>query len=158
MNTLAVYGNAIFCDDIRNEHGGKLTLVGVYPTVMFVHGEFPFTLPKFGISISYHEAAHIAGQEPVMLKVFLPGDPDDKPSVDAPLPAAKSDNAADPYPPDIPPTRYVRNALQVMFTPLTINKEGRIKVLAMRADEEIRLGLLPVLKAPKNQPGAPPIS
>lgn len=41
------YGYCIFCDDIRNEPGGKLSFIGCYNAVMFVGREFPLALPKF---------------------------------------------------------------------------------------------------------------
>lgn len=39
------YAHAIFCDDIRHEQGGKLTLVGVYSGALLVPS-FPAVLPK----------------------------------------------------------------------------------------------------------------
>ena len=38
----------LFCDDIREEHMGMITLVGVYPNNVNVPS-FPFVLPKLGI-------------------------------------------------------------------------------------------------------------
>ena len=39
-----------FCDDIRQEIGGKLSYMGVYGAEMFV-GSFPVTLPKFCLAL-----------------------------------------------------------------------------------------------------------
>ncbi len=39
------YAHATFCDDIRHEMGGKLTLVGVYASDLLVP-KFPCVLPK----------------------------------------------------------------------------------------------------------------
>lgn len=39
------YAHATYCDDIRHELGGKLTLVGVYSTDLLVPA-FPAVLPK----------------------------------------------------------------------------------------------------------------
>jgi hypothetical protein len=41
------HGYSIFCDDIRNEVGGKLSFIGCYNAVMFVPSQFPCLLPKF---------------------------------------------------------------------------------------------------------------
>jgi hypothetical protein len=41
------YGYSIFCDDIRNEPGGKLSFVGCYNAVMLTAPRFPIVLPKF---------------------------------------------------------------------------------------------------------------
>lgn len=39
-------GSAIFCDDIRDEVGGKVTLVGTYGSDMIVGSEAPIALPQ----------------------------------------------------------------------------------------------------------------
>ena len=39
-----------FCDDIRQEIGGKLSYMGVYSSDLYVGG-FPITLPKFCVAI-----------------------------------------------------------------------------------------------------------
>lgn len=41
----------IFCDDIRQEVGGKLTYVGAYSGSMLAE-QFPIALPKFCIAVS----------------------------------------------------------------------------------------------------------
>jgi hypothetical protein len=41
---------SIFCDDIRQEVGNKLSFMGCYTGQMFVH-EFPLTLPKLCIAM-----------------------------------------------------------------------------------------------------------
>lgn len=43
------YGYSIFCDDVRNEVGGKLSFVGCYNAVMFIPRVNSFFLPKFCI-------------------------------------------------------------------------------------------------------------
>lgn len=40
----------LYCDDIRNEIGGKLSFMGIYTTSLIVK-EFPVSLPKFCISM-----------------------------------------------------------------------------------------------------------
>jgi hypothetical protein len=42
--------NAIYCDDIRNEIGDKLSFMGVYDSEMTLQ-EFPAQLPKFCIQV-----------------------------------------------------------------------------------------------------------
>ena len=42
-----VYGYALFCDDIRQEVGGKQTLVGLYTGGMSVQGKSPVVIPLF---------------------------------------------------------------------------------------------------------------
>ena len=44
--------STIYCDDIRQEVGGKLSLIGVYNGVMYVP-QFPAILPKLWIKATY---------------------------------------------------------------------------------------------------------
>jgi hypothetical protein len=44
--------STVYCDDIRQEVGGKLSLMGVYNAVMYVQ-QFPVTLPKLWIMATY---------------------------------------------------------------------------------------------------------
>lgn len=45
------YAHAIYCDDIRQEVGGKITLVGIYSGQCLVR-EIPCTLPKLCLSLN----------------------------------------------------------------------------------------------------------
>ena len=51
MNTEA-YGTTVFCDDIRHETNGKLTLVGCYSTEMNFSGPPPGMLPTFAALVN----------------------------------------------------------------------------------------------------------
>lgn len=44
--------STIYCDDVRQEVGGKLSLIGVYKDVMFVQ-QFPVTLPKLWVVATF---------------------------------------------------------------------------------------------------------
>lgn len=50
------YAHATYCDDIRQELGGKLTLVGVYSGSLLVPS-FPVTLPKLCLVLQIVTAA-----------------------------------------------------------------------------------------------------
>jgi hypothetical protein len=47
------YGTVIYCDDIRQEVGGKTSYMGIYAADMIIDAAAPFTLPKLCI------AAHV---------------------------------------------------------------------------------------------------
>ncbi len=49
------WGMSIFCDDIRQEVAGKLSLIGVYGPDMVMAGAFPMVYPKLCIFVSYYE-------------------------------------------------------------------------------------------------------
>jgi hypothetical protein len=42
-----VHASALFCDDVRQEIGGKMTVVGVYGNVLGLIGEAAPVIPKF---------------------------------------------------------------------------------------------------------------
>jgi hypothetical protein len=44
--------STIYCDDVRQEVGGKLSLIGVYNDVMYVQ-QFPVTLPKLWVVATF---------------------------------------------------------------------------------------------------------
>jgi hypothetical protein len=46
------YGVTIFCDDIRQEVNGKLTLVGCYGSELHIIGVYPAELPAFAALIN----------------------------------------------------------------------------------------------------------
>lgn len=60
---------SIFCDDIRQEVGGKLTFVGVYTGFLLVQS-FPLVLPKFFVSVSFL-TSHPIPHGPVTVRVLL---------------------------------------------------------------------------------------
>ena len=51
--TEAPYGIVTYCDDIRMEVGGKLTLVGCYTGEMTVFGVVPLALPTFCAFVNF---------------------------------------------------------------------------------------------------------
>lgn len=65
------YGYSIFCDDIRNEAGGKLSFIGCYSSVMFVSRSFPFVLPKFCIHTFIVTSAEQPFQS-VFIRCYVP--------------------------------------------------------------------------------------
>lgn len=46
-------GIAIFCDDIRQEAGNKLSYMGVYDRALYIDEEFPITLSKLCVVINF---------------------------------------------------------------------------------------------------------
>jgi hypothetical protein len=78
--------STIFCDDIRHEIGGKTSCIGIYSGTMYVHSAFPIILPKFCMSVTYVQRSKIFLDEPIKIKIFLPGDEDDTPSIEAEIP------------------------------------------------------------------------
>ena len=150
------YGYTIFCDDIRQEVGGKVSLVGVYRHVLFIRGDFPFTLPKFAMSIVYTELQSECPPK-VELRVIFPGDDENNPTIAGeiglPQTSAKTTSPLQDLvvkDPDDDGFRINQGFAQIILSPLVLQKEGSIRVRVKRGDEIVRLGRLLVAKAPPN--------
>jgi hypothetical protein len=140
-------GYTIFCDDIRHEADGKITYVGCYSGIMYVHADFPFVVPKFGLSITYMEMKG-AYDGDVILRAYFPGDTD-KPSLEAALDLQKVRNA--PLSPNPDPSEqplYSAFNTNIILSPLVLSGEGLIKVRIQCGDELLKLGSLRIIKAP----------
>jgi|SRR5215510_10032118 len=141
-------GYTIFCDDIRSEVGGKTTFVGTYDGVLFIHGEFPFVLSKFGMAIRYEEQKGAFTNEEAKLRIFLPGDEGNKASIESLLPMQDARKNARPLPDDNPSEiKYVAVGANLILSPLVIPKAGTIKVRVQCGEETVKLGSLVVTKA-----------
>jgi len=142
------YGATIFCDDVRQEVGGKVTLVGMYMDRMFVHGDFPFLLPKFAMYINCIQRQRVA--KPITkFVIFLPGDEDDKPSIEV-LHApdqmvsllAEDENK-------MPEHGIIKAHASIMLSPVVFQAPGEVKVRAIiQNDQMIRCGVLPIERHP----------
>ena len=79
--TPEAFGHAIFCDDIRMEVGNKLTFAGCYFGYMFLNSDFPATIPRLCVAVQYSQKREKVIL-PIKFVIFLPGDPEDKPSIE----------------------------------------------------------------------------
>lgn len=147
------FGHTIFCDDIRFEIDGKVTYVGVYNAgVMLVRSEFPITIPKFCLGMSFNQKK-VLFQSKLGLRIFLPGDSDEKPSIEgemqAPTIPASIGNEPD--------GEYTMIGSNMILSPFSIEKPGRIKVRILREGVLHRIGTLRVMPYVDAQlPPSPP--
>jgi hypothetical protein len=154
-----LYGNTLFCDDIRAEADGKVTYVGVYGSHMFVHNEFPVTLPKFAFGITFVQKKRIFDPN-IGIRIFLPQDPDDAPSIKADAWEQTEGTVLANLPPLMPgavPAGQADQAIvalhaNLIFAPFTITQPGVIKVRVERRGDLVRLGAISVGKAPQAAP------
>jgi len=140
-----VFGNTIFCDDIRFEIDNKITYIGCYGPRMFVHTPFPCVLPKFGFGITLFQRKKVATLD-FSIKIFLPGDPDDKATFDLHQPPNT------PMPPEDDNAEFMIAAFNSIATPLPLKEPGSIRVRAYMDDRIYRVGSMRVLAS--TQPGA----
>jgi hypothetical protein len=138
-------GHTIFCDDIRNEVDGKVSFIGCYHGIMYVNADFPFLIAKFGLAITYMEKMG-AYDGDVRLRIYFPGDEDDKPSFEGLMPIQDARNAPLNPNPDPSETIYRSIGTNFILSPLVVAKEGLIKVRAYCGDNVVKLGALRVVK------------
>ena len=142
-----LFGHTIFCDDIRFEDGGKISLIGVYQGKMYVHADFPVTLPKFGILVRFHERLG-SRSDSLVFKVFMPGDRDESPTIagEVPMEELRKQVVTAPAEEGDEPRFNIVQA-NFLLSPLIIKEPGAIKVRAVSGSRIVRMGAMSVLRA-----------
>lgn len=143
-DTPDAFGDTVFCDDIRTEVGGKFSLVGVYPSGLQVPA-FPITFPKFGFCASFWQRRE-AFKGQLSLRIYFPGDEDEKPSVEAQLDADNVPEGVAKGPP------YIVMRANIVLTGMVLNGPGSLKSRVLREGILVPIGSLPILQAPKPPP------
>ncbi len=132
--------STIFCDDVRQEVGGKLSLIGVYNGVMYVP-QFPVTLPKLWIMATYVVAQD---KPPKSLKVRVFKNNESLADLDAmPEYLQQFANVREPVVP-MPDSsqRVITSHMHVCFSPLVLDGPCVLRVDAITDKGEVRgLGL-----------------
>jgi len=143
-----VFGNTVFCDDIREEVGGKVSLIGAYMGGMNVHSPFPATVVKFAFAISLWQR-HTRYRRNISFRVYLPGDEDETPSIESQL-------EAPPIPEEATHTPFVVIRANLSLTGMVIKEAGPIRVRAFMDGVLYPIGSLMVTQAPTSEvPPAP---
>lgn len=138
------WGFALFGDDLRQEVGGKISLMGLYQSDFLFRGELPFVVAKFVILVMYYETVG-ATEGDIQFKIHLPGDEADKPSLEFPIPRATMPLLLAQLESEEDTDRIHHIRIPVVLSPLVIAREGLIKVRAHYEDGSIlRLGRLQV--------------
>jgi hypothetical protein len=117
-----------FCDDIREEVGGKLSFMGIYSNDMIVPG-FPFVLPKLCIAVNVVSSIEAPVEH---LQINLCQDGFDSPII-----------ATDPFQPPPRPDASDDAAWQVVtmmlvLAPFQIDKATKLRVIAKTEEGDLR--------------------
>lgn len=135
-------GYSVFSDDIRDEIGGKKTLVGVYNNVLITNTEFPFIMPTFGLTTIIRLNPQKLPRS-LKLQIYFPGDDDNHPTIENPVPIDKMSIQAEPSFSNEPDAQEVISlTMHLRLSPLQIKQAGWIKVRAIYGRKKIRLGAL----------------
>ena len=141
------WGTTIFCEDIRAEIGGKITLVGIYTGELISQAPFPLVLPKFGFWINYFEVPRSMSGDG-KLYISLPGDP--KPSIESDILMeqfrSQGGHKADTDDPEV--DLWNRLLMPIVVAPLVLKEPGRMLVRLHFGETVIRLGALPIKGPP----------
>lgn len=141
------HGYSIFCDDIRNEVGGKLSFIGCYNSVMFTSPDMPFVLPKFCIHTHVVSPAEYPLSS-VLLRCYVPGI--DEPIIEEPIdtpPIAEQKKLVSELESGNTAPRYIVASASLILSPFEVLGAGLISVRAVIGDmaEELSLGSLRVV-------------
>lgn len=142
-----VFGNTVFCDDIRHEIDGKVSFIGAYQGGMQIHVPCPATIPKFAFGITLFQRRPVF-QPRIALRIYLPEDDDDKPSIESQMdgPTLPDSSLSEGTPFAGGPFIVMRAHL--MVTGLVIKAPGPIKVRALLRETLFPIGALQVTQAP----------
>ncbi|WP_306153431.1 hypothetical protein [Roseovarius sp. MMSF_3281] len=146
MNT-EPYGITTFCDDIRHEINGKLTLVGCYASSLNFNGPPPGILPTFAALINLRVPTNIQFEK-ISLRVIKTEGDEETTILEAEIENSEDHN--EPSPASVAGSKEDGKVLLMAFpcqwTPMNFSKPGQIKVRAyLDDDREVRLGALSVM-------------
>lgn len=143
------FGKVTFCDDIRQEIDGKITLVGCYGADIVVNSTFPVVIPKLGIFVQFWDLLE-SPREPMRLEILFPGDPDEKPSVVVELPVVETPLVENPEVPNDEDSRR-GIGMNMVMSPVAMQSIGRIRVQIKKGDDIYRIGRIKVVNGINTQ-------
>lgn len=133
------FGYSIFCDDIREELGGKISYMGVYNGALQVHSDAPVSIPKLGIAMT----VVVPGPASIQTVSFVVQQETDGKLVDI--------FSAEPVMPaesDVAEGRVGKVGIHVQLTPFTIQGNSVLKARSRVNGEEVKLGTLQIQMIP----------
>lgn len=142
-------GYAIFCDDVREEVGGKNTLVGVYGSDLIINASPPVMLPQLACVVTFIlDPEQMPKQLTIQIKKFAPTD-----QVEV-LSAVELPPFADMPQPEYRPgygdsKRLFTLSAAMKMAPLPIEGEFTLRAIALADDDEYRLGGLNIRVNPE---------
>jgi hypothetical protein len=148
------WGFSLFCDDLRLELGGKISVMGIYQAEMVFPQNmgFPLSIPKLCIFIKYYEVPGSLTDD-LEVRIFVPGDGEDIPSVVMPFPRAviESTRVDTIFPLEGDQERVHNMTFPVTLSPFTIKQKGWIKVRIVCGGLVTNMGSLMVRTAYENE-------
>lgn len=137
---------AIYCDDIRNEIGNKLSLIGVYGSDMYVRA-FPITLARLCIVVKVVTPVELPFEslglrvlkDDEILQEVTVGDED---LASAAASASASNNTESD-------NSFIIIQFNIAYSPLAVEGQCKLSLLAVTESEELKGPALRIQLAPQ---------
>ncbi|KTB97813.1 DUF6941 family protein [Pseudomonas sp. ICMP 10191] len=136
------YAHAIFCDDIRQEVGGKTTMVGIY-TGQLVASEIPCVLPKICLALSL-----VTPQKRKFEEICVTGSFNDVEIFKMELSKKQIESIVTQAPERTEPVSFYTVQLMAILTPFQIEKAGKLKLSVLADGKKLECGGLEIKHAP----------
>jgi hypothetical protein len=141
------YGITTFCDDIRMEVDGKITLVGCYGNEISILGIAPAFLPIFCAFVNFRGPTSLDFKE---ISIVISGEFGGQVTELGRVSVPRKDDGKN----EISDAKSLALAIPFKFSPLVIPGEGFVRSRAYVDDIEVKLGSIEILLKPPvtNQP------
>lgn len=137
------FAYAIFCDDIRNEVNGKISLMGIFGNLMYLP-EFPAVLPKLCAVLTASTPANRPFQS-----VSFKGTMDENVVFEMALDSNQMEQMRQQSSGLIEDPKGFEAKAMVVLSPLHLAAPTKIKISIVADGEEIECGGLQISKAPE---------
>ena len=142
------YVHTTFCDDIRQEIGGKLSFIGIYGTTLYAQS-FPLTLPKLCLAINVVTPSSHPLRK-LVVRVFKDDELLSESQPDQALLTSKDDEMLD-MPEDERQNRRMILRLLNVFSPFQIDDPCKLSVRVETEEEEINAIGLKIEQMPEQK-------
>lgn len=132
------HGYTLFCEDVRHEVDGKITMVGVLGAEIVLQADLPSTLPQLSVWVIFCEALNDSFDS-LTIELALPGRSYEDAIIRAEFPSEQAQREPILDDVDADELRAVMN-FQFKLGPIVIDQPGRIRVRAIRNGLAIPLG------------------
>lgn len=138
------FGFSVFCDDVREEASGKVTLVGTYSGAMMVNGQTPLTIPMLCCHVTLYmdEVSATRGGTLQLCRV----DKDDTREVLNSLELPKFELDELPKGRKIVPDAdtLLTFSISMRLAPYLIGEEHLLRMIYVLGEDEYRIGALSI--------------
>lgn len=150
--TMARFATTIFCDDVRQELGNKLSLMGIYGGDLYV-ASMPATLPKLCLIIKV-----VTPADDPFSKLTVRVLQDDRTLLEQPIDVSHVSPApalvADLQDDDLSPVLNLNSIVQ--FSPFQASGPCLLRVRVETEREVLKAGILQIAIAPSSSPSPKP--